>query len=108
MQDLQDNILTDVFPLILNCFGDPIDDVSAEAASALNPVCSKIVYLIPQSVSTLIEQLWKLLSSQDELGVACNSFMTLLASLFMNSEAQASVRCVLIFKSMILKRFGIR
>lgn len=54
---------------------------------------------MPQSVPTLIEQLWKLLSSQDELGVACNSFMTLLASLFMNSEAQASLKSVIWLKS---------
>lgn len=92
LQDLQDIILTQIFPLILNCFGDPVDDVSAEAASTLIPVCTKIVQLMPQSISTLIEQLWKLLSNQDELGVACNSFMSLLASLFMNAEAQTSVR----------------
>lgn len=89
---MQDTILLEVFPLILNCFGDPIDDVSAEAASALNPVCVRVVELLPSSIPNLIEQLWKFLSSQDELGVACNSFMALLASIFMNSEAQASVR----------------
>lgn len=89
---MQDEILTEVFPLILTCFGDPIDDVSAEAASALNPVCVRIVKLMPQVIPDLINELWNLLSSQDELGVACNSFMTLLASLFMNSDAQACVR----------------
>lgn len=91
-QDLQDNILTEVYPLILNCFGDPIDDVSAEAASALTPVCSKIVKLMPDSVPTLIHEIWKLLSNQDDLGVACNNLMGLLASLFMHSEAGTSVR----------------
>ncbi len=92
LQDLQERILVRVFPLISNCFGDPIDDVSAEAASALNPVCEKIIKLMPKSVPVLIDQLWTLLSSQDELGVACNSFMALIASIFMNSDAQALVR----------------
>ncbi|XP_065212027.1 TATA-binding protein-associated factor 172 isoform X2 [Planococcus citri] len=87
-EDLQDDILCKVFPLILNCFGDPIDDVSAEAASALTPVCAKIVKIMPESVPTLIHEIWKLLSNQDDLGVACNNLMGLLASLFMHSETE--------------------
>lgn len=96
--------MIDIFPPISNCFGDPVDDVSAEAASALNPVCAKIIKLMPASVPVLMKQLWKLLSSQDELGVACNSFMALLASLFMNSNVQTSVRyCILLYN--VLKQF---
>lgn len=60
---------------------DQVDDVGAVAASALIPIASKLVDLVPDSVPVVVSQLWDLLQDQDELAAACNSFMGLLASI---------------------------
>lgn len=60
---------------------DPVDDVGAVAASALIPIASKLVDLVPDSVPVVVSQLWDLLRDQDELAAACNSFMGLLAAI---------------------------
>lgn len=68
---------------------DSVDDVSAVAASALIPVAEKLTKLVPGSVPLVVTKLWDLLSEQDELAAACNSFMGLLAAILNLPQAQA-------------------
>ncbi|CAG9863360.1 unnamed protein product [Phyllotreta striolata] len=79
--DMIDVFLPESFPFILQGLSDSVDDVSAVAASALIPVAGKLTELVPESLPTVIAKLWELLSEQDELAAACNSFMGLLAAI---------------------------
>ncbi|KAB0793551.1 hypothetical protein PPYR_13171 [Photinus pyralis] len=90
-EDMINVLLCDSFPYILQGLSDPVDDVSAVAASALIPIAPKLMDLVPQYVPTVIEKLWDLLSEQDELAAACNSFMGLLASILSLPKAQISL-----------------
>lgn len=67
---------------------DPVDDVGAVAASALIPVASSLVQLLPEFVSPVVTRLWELLGEQDELAAACNSFMGLLAAILSLPQSQ--------------------
>ncbi|CAH0564280.1 unnamed protein product [Brassicogethes aeneus] len=87
-EDLIDTLLPEAFPFILQGLSDNFDDVSAVAASALIPVAEKLTVLVPHSVPQVINKLWDLLSEQDELAAACNSFMGLLASILSLPEVQ--------------------
>lgn len=78
--------INDLLPLayvpIVEALSDPVEDVSAAAASSLLPVSSEISKLLPkESLFSLVTALWKLLGEQDELAAACNSHMALLAAL---------------------------
>lgn len=86
--DLVDDLLAEAFPFILRGLGDPVDDVAAVAASALIPVTSKLVELVPESIPLVVNKLWDLLAEQDELAAACNSFMGLLAAILNLPQAQ--------------------
>lgn len=88
-EDINNLLLPQSFPHILNGLSDPVDDVGAVAASSLIPVAEKLVELVPTSVPLVVDKLWELLAEQDELAAACNSFMGLLASILNLSIAQA-------------------
>ncbi|CAG9763742.1 unnamed protein product [Ceutorhynchus assimilis] len=79
--DLIDELLPKAFPYILQGLADVVDDVSAVAASALIPIAPKLTELVLGSLPQVINKLWDLLSEQDELAAACNSFMGLLAAI---------------------------
>lgn len=81
-------LLPQAFPKILEGLSDPVDDVGAVAASALIPISSDLVRLLPDQIPLVISKLWDLLAEQDELAAACNSFMGLLASLLSLPDAQ--------------------
>lgn len=87
-EDMIDTFLPRSFPYILKGLSDSVDDVSAVAASSLIPVAEKLMELVPESVPQVITQLWDLLSEQDELAAACNSFMGLLAAILNIPRAQ--------------------
>lgn len=87
--DSINTFLPESFPFILQGLSDAVDDVSAVAASSLIPVVEKLVELVPDSIPQVVSKLWDLLSEQDELAAACNSFMGLLAGLLNLPEAQA-------------------
>lgn len=107
--DLIDSLLPKSFPYILQgkfsrfkrkllkcvqCLGfsglaDTVDDVSAVAASSLIPVATKLTQLDLDSIPQVINKLWDLLSEQDELAAACNSFMGLLAAILNLPQAQS-------------------
>ncbi|XP_018561856.1 TATA-binding protein-associated factor 172 isoform X1 [Anoplophora glabripennis] len=88
-EDMIDVYLPESFPFILQGLSDAVDDVSAVAASALIPVAEKLTKLVPGSVPLVVTKLWDLLSEQDELAAACNSFMGLLAAILNLPQAQA-------------------
>lgn len=83
-----DIFLTRSFPSILKGLSDSVDDVSAVAASSLIPVAENLTELVPECLPQVITQLWDLLSEQDELAAACNSFMGLLAAILNIPKAQ--------------------
>lgn len=87
-EDMVNTLLPEAFPFILQGLSDNVDDVAAVAASALIPVTSKLVQLVPESVPVVVTKLWDLLAEQDELAAACNSFMGLLAAILNLPEAQ--------------------
>ncbi|ENN71273.1 hypothetical protein HUJ04_007705 [Dendroctonus ponderosae] len=87
--DLIDSLLPKSFPYILQGLADTVDDVSAVAASSLIPVAPKLTQLDLGSVPQVINKLWDLLSEQDELAAACNSFMGLLAAILNLPQAQS-------------------
>lgn len=80
-EDMINVLLNDAFPYVLQGLSDPVDDVGAVAASALIPITSKLLDLVPDAMPTVVAKLWDLLSEQDELAAACNSFMGLLAAI---------------------------
>ncbi|XP_060522113.1 TATA-binding protein-associated factor 172 [Cylas formicarius] len=88
-EDMIDELLPTAFPYILQGLSDGVDDVSAVAASSLIPVASKLTQLVSTSVPQVVTKLWDLLSEQDELAAACNSFMGLLAAILNLPETQA-------------------
>lgn len=88
-EDSVNTFLPESFPFILQGLSDAVDDVSAVAASALIPVVEKLVELVPDCIPQVVSKLWDLLSEQDELAAACNSFMGLLAAVFNLPKAQA-------------------
>lgn len=88
-EDMITILLKDAFPYILQGLSDPVDDVGAVAASALIPIATKLVDLVPESVPDVVIKLWDLLAEQDELAAACNSFMGLLAAILSLPKAQA-------------------
>lgn len=88
-QDMIDELFPKAFPYILQGLSDPVDDVSAVAASSLIPVAPKLTELVMGSVPQVITKLWDLLSEQDELAAACNSFMGLLAAISNLPHAQS-------------------
>lgn len=88
-EDLINTFLPECFPFILQGLSDPVDDVSAVAASSLIPIVEKLVELVPESMPQVVNKLWDLLSEQDELAAACNSFMGLLAAILNLPQAQA-------------------
>lgn len=73
---------------IMKCLMDNVDDVSSVAASALIPISSKLLELVPDYVPEIVTKLWDLLNEQDELASACNSFMGLLASILNLPQTQ--------------------
>ncbi|XP_057659908.1 TATA-binding protein-associated factor 172 isoform X3 [Diorhabda carinulata] len=87
--DMIEIFLPESFPFILQGLSDPVDDVSAVAASSLIPVAVKMTELVPNRISEVVTKLWDLLSEQDELAAACNSFMGLLAAVLSLPKAQA-------------------
>lgn len=87
-EDMVNSFLPSAFPFILKGLSDPVDDVGAVAASALIPVASKLVRLVPEAIPSVVTKLWDLLAEQDELAAACNSFMGLLAVILSLPEAQ--------------------
>lgn len=88
-EDMVSRLLPQAFPYILKGLSDSVDDVGAVAASALIPIVSKIIELVPDFVPTVVTKLWDLLAEQDELASACNSFMGLLAAILSLPEGQA-------------------
>lgn len=88
-EDSVNTFLPESFPFILQGLSDAVDDVSAVAASALIPVVEKLVELVSDCIPQVVSKLWDLLSEQDELAAACNSFMGLLAAVFNLPKAQA-------------------
>lgn len=81
-KDLIEKILHLSFPFISKALMDPVDDVSAVAASALLPIVDCIFKCDEKWASDVISILWQMLAVQDDLTASCNSFMTLLAALF--------------------------
>ncbi|KAJ8978247.1 hypothetical protein NQ317_012603 [Molorchus minor] len=87
-EDMIDSFLPQSFPFILKGLSDAVDDVSAVAASALIPIAKKLTELVPGSIPQVVNKLWDLLSEQDELTAACNSFMGLLAAILNLPDVQ--------------------
>lgn len=87
-EDMISTLLPTAFPHILKGLSDPVDDVGAVAASALIPVATKLIDLVPHSIPLIVIKLWDLLADQDELAGACNSFMGLLAAILSLPQAQ--------------------
>lgn len=81
-QDLIEKILHLSFPIISKALLDPVDDVSAVAASSLLPIVDCMIKCDEKWASDVISILWKMLAIQDDLTASCNNFMTLLAALF--------------------------
>lgn len=90
--DLLEQVLPRVFPTIMQCLSDPVDDVGAAAASALIPVAYALPRLLkPTELEALVTRLWQLLKEQDDLAAACNSFMGLLAAILSLPAARSSL-----------------
>ncbi|KAJ8949069.1 hypothetical protein NQ318_016971 [Aromia moschata] len=87
-EDMIDTLLPESFPFILQGLSDAVDDVSAVAASSLIPIAKKLTELVPGSIPQVVNKLWDLLSEQDELTAACNSFMGLLAAILNLPQVQ--------------------
>lgn len=88
--DLLDEMLPKVFPVIIQGLSDPVDDVGAAAASALIPVAHALPRLLkPAELEAIVIRLWQLLKEQDDLAAACNSFMGLLAAILSLPAAHA-------------------
>lgn len=81
-QDLIEKILHLSFSFISKALMDPVDDVSAVAASALLPIVNDMIKCDEKWASDVISILWQMLAVQDDLTSSCNNFMTLLAALF--------------------------
>lgn len=88
--DLLDEMLPRVFPVIIQGLSDPVDDVGAAAASALIPVAYALPRLLKSAeLEAIVIRLWQLLKEQDDLAAACNSFMGLLAAILSLPSAHA-------------------
>ncbi|XP_017770468.1 PREDICTED: TATA-binding protein-associated factor 172 [Nicrophorus vespilloides] len=87
-EDMIELLLKDALDSILKGLSDPVDDVGAVAAAALIPVAGKLLVLVPDSIAIIVQKLWDLLSEQDELAAACNSFMGLLAAILSLPEVE--------------------
>ncbi|KAK7868472.1 hypothetical protein R5R35_011216 [Gryllus longicercus] len=91
-KDLVKELLPVAFPYILEGLSDSVDDVGAVAAAALIPVARIIVDEMPEQLEITVQRLWDLLSEQDELAAACNSFMGLLAALISMPDVHRYLR----------------
>lgn len=81
-QDLLTKYLSQTIDDIISGLFDTVDDVGAVAADTLIPVSNHLLKLLDATqVSSIVSILWDLLLDQDELASACNSFMSLLASI---------------------------
>ncbi|KAL7299186.1 hypothetical protein TKK_0007782 [Trichogramma kaykai] len=80
--DLHDDLIPRIYPVLLKSLTDPVDDVGAMAASALIPIAPSLMkHLDVKSIEDIMLNLWELIEEQDDLATACNSFMELLAAI---------------------------
>jgi len=87
-EPLTKRMLRKCFEPIFKCLGDPVDDVSAEAAASLVPVKDLMIETIPEKAPQLIKFLWEHLADLDELTTSTSNIVLLLASLITLSSAQ--------------------
>ena len=85
-----DRTLPKVFPAILQSLKDPIDDVCAVAAAALEAVMDDFLRLMPAEVPRMLSLLWDGLLEFDDLTSWTNGFMSLLSTIVMKSTADMS------------------
>lgn len=89
-RDLLDEMFLIAFPSIKKSLSDPVEDVGAMAASALIPIAAELPRLLQtEELEAIVSSLWNLLKEQDDLAVACNSFMGLLAAILSLPAARA-------------------
>lgn len=89
-RDLLDEMFLIAFPAIKKNLSDPVEDVGAMAASALIPIAAELPRLLQApELEEIVSCLWSLLKEQDDLAVACNSFMGLLAAILSLPAARA-------------------
>ncbi|CAB3368489.1 Hypothetical predicted protein [Cloeon dipterum] len=77
-------------PYMLKGLDDPVEDVGAVAAASLIPAARELADRFPDQLGATVERLWNLLSEQDELAAASNSYMGLLAALI-NQKAASNL-----------------
>jgi TATA-binding protein-associated factor len=75
-------------PHMLKGLDDAVEDVGAVAAASLIPSAGELASRFPDQLGPTIERLWNLLSDQDELAAASNSYMGLLAALISQNAAK--------------------
>lgn len=89
-RDLLDEMFLIAFPAIKKSLSDTVEDVGAMAASALIPIAAELPRLLQAAeLEAVVASLWNLLKEQDDLAVACNSFMGLLAAILSLPAARA-------------------
>lgn len=76
-------------PHMLKGLDDPVEDVGAVAAASLIPSAGELASRFPDQLGPTIDRLWNLLSEQDELAAASNSYMGLLAALISQNAAKS-------------------
>ncbi|RWS05521.1 TATA-binding protein-associated factor 172-like protein [Dinothrombium tinctorium] len=96
-QDLTPILLPVVFEPIFNHLNDPVDDVSAVAASALIPVKDSLIKTLPEKVPILIEFLWDALLEIDDLTSSTSNILMLLSSLLNGIQSHKEMN----FKNLI-------
>ncbi|RWS27685.1 TATA-binding protein-associated factor 172-like protein [Leptotrombidium deliense] len=85
-QDLTPILLPIVFEPIFKDLNDPVDDVSAVAASALIPVKDSLIKTLPDKVPVLIDFLWNALLDIDDLTSSTSNILMLLSSLLHGNQ----------------------
>jgi len=80
------------FPSVFASLSDSVDDVCSVAASALIPVTEQLVISLPNEAPNVVSVLWDSLGNLDDLSSACNSIMSLLATLLAFPAARNNLR----------------
>lgn len=91
-ESLSEQMLKLCYDPILKCLADPVDDVAAEAAAALEPVKNSMMKSLPERMPELVKFLWDQLADLDELTTSTSNIVLLLASLITSSCAHLETK----------------
>ena len=85
-----DQLVSSLFPMIVQGLNDDNDDVVSVAATSLLPVCHIVTSSLTSEVSSLTSALWDHTQHMDDLTSSTHSIMALLAKLLSHQQSPSS------------------